>query len=218
MFTVVAAPRNPLWKVWMVTPRVAVFLHSSKNFNKIFQTQYLPFQWCWYWRPGVWLVFPGKCWASWKPHRELLWRCCLVSCWWKVWRFLIQIFLPISLLLGFGLILHVLSNTRNQQVCCFKLESWLLSLTLSLSECLTTLSKKCVFPFSYNGVVHNQCTHVGSENGAAWCATQVLSTPHLHWKYNYWAQVDSEGAVVRNTWEDCQAGCPVEEQEVVLDI
>jgi len=41
---------------------------------------------------------------------------------------------------------------------------------------------------------------VGSENGAAWCATQV----------------DSDGAVVKNTWEDCQAGCPIE--EVILDI
>jgi len=69
------------------------------------------------------------------------------------------------------------------------------------TECLTTLQKPCVFPFSYNDVVHTECTHVGSENGAAWCATQV----------------DSEGVVVRNTWEDCQAGCPVEE-EVILDI
>merc|ERR1711892_1437204 len=67
-------------------------------------------------------------------------------------------------------------------------------------ECLTTLQKPCVFPFSYNGVVQSQCTNVGSENGAAWCATQV----------------DSDGAVVRNTWEDCQAGCPIE--EVILDI
>ena len=33
----------------------------------------------------------------------------------------IKVFLPILLLsLGSGLILHVLSNTRNQQVCCFK--------------------------------------------------------------------------------------------------
>ena len=30
-------------------------------------------------------------------------------------------------------------------------------------------------------------------------------------------QVDSEGVVVKNTWEDCQAGCPVEES-VVLDL
>jgi len=50
-------------------------------------------------------------------------------------------------------------------------------------------------------VEHNSCTNVGSENGAAWCATEV----------------DSEGVVVKNTWEDCQAGCPVEES-VVLDL
>ena len=32
----------------------------------------------------------------------------------------------------------------------------------------------------------------------------------------FFTQVDGDGAVVRNTWEDCQAGCPIE--EVILDI
>ena len=61
-------------------------------------------------------------------------------------------------------------------------------------ECLSTLNNPCIFPFSYNEVTHEKCTHVGSENGAAWCATEI----------------DSEGKVVTNKWEDCQASCPVE--------
>jgi len=64
-------------------------------------------------------------------------------------------------------------------------------------ECLSTLNKPCIFPFSYKSEVHNKCTHVGSENGAAWCATEV----------------DEKGEVVRNAWEDCQAGCPIEEDK-----
>lgn len=42
-----------------------------------------------------------------------------------------------------------------------------------LLECLSTLNKPCIFPFSYKSTVHEKCTHVGSENGAAWCATEV---------------------------------------------
>ena len=61
-------------------------------------------------------------------------------------------------------------------------------------QCLSTLNNPCIFPFSYNEVTHEKCTHVGSENGAAWCATEI----------------DSEGKVVTNKWEDCQASCPVE--------
>jgi len=49
-----------------------------------------------------------------------------------------------------------------------------------------------VFPFSYKGVTYKTCTTTGSENTAAWCATQV----------------DDAGEVVRNTWQDCQDGCP----------
>ena len=40
-------------------------------------------------------------------------------------------------------------------------------------ECLTIQNKPCVFPFTYKGEVHNQCTQVDSENGAYWCATKV---------------------------------------------
>jgi len=60
--------------------------------------------------------------------------------------------------------------------------------------CLSTLNNPCKFPFTYKNVTHTECTHVGSENGAAWCATQV----------------DENGIVVTNKWEDCQAGCPTE--------
>ena len=37
-----------------------------------FRFDIITFQRCWYWGAGIRLVFPGKCWASWKPHRELL--------------------------------------------------------------------------------------------------------------------------------------------------
>jgi hypothetical protein len=59
-------------------------------------------------------------------------------------------------------------------------------------ECKTKGNKHCVFPFKYQGTTHNSCTDVGSENGATWCATEV----------------DDDGEVVRNTWEDCDEGCP----------
>jgi len=62
------------------------------------------------------------------------------------------------------------------------------------TECLTRRNKACVFPFTYKGEVHNQCTQVDSENGAFWCATKV----------------DGTGKVVRNAWEDCQSDCPRE--------
>jgi hypothetical protein len=43
----------------------------------------------------------------------------------------------------------------------------------SYLECQTLQSKACVFPFSYQGVTYNTCTDTGSDNGAAWCATEV---------------------------------------------
>jgi hypothetical protein len=52
--------------------------------------------------------------------------------------------------------------------------------------------KSCIFPFTYKGETHNKCTNAGSDNGAVWCATNV----------------DKNGEVVRNTWEDCDEGCP----------
>ena len=39
--------------------------------------------------------------------------------------------------------------------------------------CLSTLNKPCIFPFTFQGETFNGCTHRGSENGAAWCATEV---------------------------------------------
>merc|ERR1719497_189409 len=61
-------------------------------------------------------------------------------------------------------------------------------------ECLSVTGKSCVFPFSYQGTTYGACTQAGSENGAAWCATEV----------------DENGEVVRNTWEDCDLACPQE--------
>jgi len=59
-------------------------------------------------------------------------------------------------------------------------------------DCETVNKKQCIFPFTYKGTTYNSCTNAGSENGAAWCATEV----------------DDDGEVVRNTWEDCGEGCP----------
>jgi len=59
-------------------------------------------------------------------------------------------------------------------------------------ECKTVNSKQCVFPFTYKGETYNKCTNTGSDNGASWCATEV----------------DEDGEVIRNTWEDCEDGCP----------
>ena len=52
--------------------------------------------------------------------------------------------------------------------------------------------RDCVFPFSFRGRSYSSCTAAESVNGAAWCATQV----------------DSAGAVVTNTWQDCELECP----------
>jgi len=59
-------------------------------------------------------------------------------------------------------------------------------------ECKSKQGKQCVFPFTYKGETHNKCTDADSENGSVWCATEV----------------DEDGEVVRNTWEDCEEGCP----------
>jgi len=59
-------------------------------------------------------------------------------------------------------------------------------------ECKSNLGNNCIFPFVYKGETHNKCTTSGSDNGAPWCATEV----------------DENGEVVRNKWEDCEAGCP----------
>ena len=50
----------------------------------------------------------------------------------------------------------------------------------------------CVFPFKYKGTTYTTCTQAESSNGAAWCATEV----------------DTEGVVVNNKWQDCDQGCP----------
>lgn len=59
-------------------------------------------------------------------------------------------------------------------------------------ECKTAQGLSCVFPFKYRGLEYNACTDVGSENEAVWCATEV----------------DNNGEVIKNTWQDCDEGCP----------
>ena len=53
------------------------------------------------------------------------------------------------------------------------------------NSCSTQAGSSCVFPFSYSGVTHYQCTYAASPT--PWCATAT----------------DSTGAVVTNSWGDC---------------
>ena len=55
------------------------------------------------------------------------------------------------------------------------------------SDCRTEQGISCVFPFTYRGVTYKTCTTAESDNNKAWCATEV----------------DSEGVVVNNKWQDC---------------
>ena len=59
--------------------------------------------------------------------------------------------------------------------------------------CKTVKGRDCVFPFTYRGQSYSSCTTTESDNGAAWCATEV----------------DSAGAVVHSKWQDCKPECPV---------
>ena len=54
------------------------------------------------------------------------------------------------------------------------------------TACSTDTGAQCVFPFSYQGVTHYQCTFADSP-ASAWCATMT----------------DPSGAVVTNKWGDC---------------
>jgi len=58
----------------------------------------------------------------------------------------------------------------------------------------TTLKIFAIQVLKSQGATYGACTQAGSENGAAWCATEV----------------DENGEVVRNTWEDCDLACPQE--------
>ena len=54
------------------------------------------------------------------------------------------------------------------------------------NTCSTLTGGTCVFPFTYNGATHHQCTYTDSPT--PWCATAV----------------DSSGVVVTNGWGDCE--------------
>merc|ERR1712013_458375 len=64
----------------------------------------------------------------------------------------------------------------------------------STSTCLTTSSQACVFPFTYQGVVHNSCTLSGFPD--PWCSTQT----------------DGSGTHVTGNYGDCASSCPVEQE------
>merc|ERR1711910_162687 len=54
------------------------------------------------------------------------------------------------------------------------------------NTCTTLTGGTCIFPFTYNGATHYQCTYTDSPT--PWCATAV----------------DSSGVVVTNGWGDCE--------------
>merc|ERR1712038_1295629 len=54
------------------------------------------------------------------------------------------------------------------------------------NSCSTQSGSSCVFPFSYKGVTHYQCTYTDSP--VPWGATQT----------------NTDGSVVTNSWGDCQ--------------
>merc|ERR1711933_404219 len=54
------------------------------------------------------------------------------------------------------------------------------------NSCSTLSGTSCVFPFSYQGVTHYQCTYTDSP--VPWCATAT----------------NTDGSVVTNSWGDCQ--------------
>merc|ERR1712172_470063 len=54
------------------------------------------------------------------------------------------------------------------------------------NSCATLTGSTCIFPFTYNGASHYQCTYTDSPT--PWCATAV----------------DSSRVVVTNSWGDCE--------------
>merc|ERR1712018_4850 len=53
------------------------------------------------------------------------------------------------------------------------------------NSCSTLSGSSCVFPFSYGGVTHHQCTYTDSP--VPWCATAT----------------NTDGSVITNSWGDC---------------
>merc|ERR1711874_201386 len=58
------------------------------------------------------------------------------------------------------------------------------------NSCSTLSGSSCVFPFSYAGVTHYQCTYTDSP--VPWCATAT----------------NTDGSVVTNSWGDCSISSP----------
>ena len=60
---------------------------------------------------------------------------------------------------------------------------------LSGEDCQTESGQKCIFPFNYEGTTYHKCTSV--DNDQPWCAYEV----------------DSEGTLVDDEWENCDNTC-----------
>ena len=65
--------------------------------------------------------------------------------------------------------------------------------------CKGTKGKPCVFPFTFEGKVHNGCIQKWTDV-YAWCPTQV----------------DQNGTYVKNSgnWDNCDSNCPDSTEEV----
>ena len=57
------------------------------------------------------------------------------------------------------------------------------------SDCQTEGGQSCIFPFDYEGITYHECTSV--DNDQPWCAYEV----------------DSEGLLVGDEWENCGNTC-----------
>ena len=55
--------------------------------------------------------------------------------------------------------------------------------------------KECIFPFQFNGNIHNECTWDQAAPGNPWCSTKV----------------DENGVHIENIdeWGICGEGCPI---------
>merc|ERR1711934_65584 len=82
------------------------------------------------------------------------------------------------------------STTSSGSCCC----PFATSTSSSSSTCLTNSGRACVFPFTYQGVVHNSCTLSGFPD--PWCSTLT----------------DGSGTHITGNFGDCSASCPVEQE------
>ena len=90
-----------------------------------------------------------------------------------------------------------------------------------IEGCRTINCQRCIFPFKYNGLQHDKCITVDSENGAPWCAVDVSEKfkkiNNLSWSLQ---QLQEDGEATYGAWEDCDmsgGSCPIENNAGMQD-